>query len=233
MNGATLSATFRLLVAAICTIACSSAQTATQFTSIGTYSRPSGSQLFPGNDPHFRSQTLGNLYANSAFAHGYRHGYEQGFHVGDLDIHMGRDARLATKSKEYSQAGREYRLSFGNKQLFQQGYDAGFRGGYNDAISGAEFRASERWKTASAPFIEVLPTTRRAHFDEGVAAGYRTSQTENAPVSNMTAEYVERHCREISHDLYSLEYCSGFGRGYMLGISGSSSDSPKLASSKK
>lgn len=233
MNEAALRATFRLLVAAVCAVACSSAQTSTQFTSIGTYSRPIGSAQSLGNDPHFRSQTLGNLYANSAFAHGYRHGYEQGFHLGDLDIHMGREAKLVTKSKEYSQAGREYRLSFGSKQLFQQGYDAGFRGGYADAIFGAEFRASERWKMANAALIEVLPNTRRAHFDEGVAAGYRTSQTQNAPVANMTAEYVERHCRETSHEVYSLEYCSGFGRGYMLGISGSSSDSTKLASSKK
>jgi len=215
---------------AVCAVACAGAQTSTQFTSIDTHSRSAGSPQFLGNDPHFHSQTLGNLYANSAFAHGYRHGYEQGFHVGDLDIHMGRDARVATK--EY-QAGREYRLSFGSKKLFDEGYEAGYRGGYADAISGAEFRASERWKTANAALIEVLPNTRRAHFDDGVAAGYRTSQTENAPVANMTAEYVERHCREVSHEVYSLEYCSGFGRGYMLGISGSSSDSTKLASSKK
>ena len=221
------------MFAVVCAVACSSAQTSTQFTSIGTLSRSTGSPQFLGNDPHFRSQTLGNLYANSAFAHGYRHGYEQGFHVGDLDIHMGRDARIATKSKEYSQASREYRLTFGSKQLFQEGYEAGFRGGYSDAMSGAEFRASERWKTANAALIEVLPNTRRAHFDEGVATGYRTSQTDNAPVANMTTEYVERHCRGTSHEVYSLEYCSGFGRGYMLGISGSSSDSTKLASSKK
>lgn len=233
VNRATLSATFRLMIAAVCAVGCSSAQTSTQFTSIGTHSRSTGSPQFLGNDPHFRSQTLGSLYANSAFAHGYRHGYEQGFHVGDLDIQMGRDARIATNSKEYSQANRDYRLSFGNKQLFQQGYEVGFRGGYADASSGAEFRASERWKAANAGLIEVLPNTRRAHFDEGVAAGYRSSQRENAPVANMTSEYVERHCRQTSHDVYSLEYCSGFGRGYMLGISGSSSGSTKLASSKK
>ena len=221
------------MIAAVCAMACASAQTSTQFTSVGTYSKSTGSPQFLGNDPHFHSQALGNLYANSAFAHGYRHGYEQGFHVGDLDIHMGRDPRIATKSKEFSQAGREYRLTFGSKQLFQEGYEAGFRGGYADAISGAEFRASERWKAANAGLIEALPSTRRTHFDEGVAVGYRTSQTENAPVANMTAEYVERHCRETSHEVYSLEYCSGFGRGYMLGISGSSSDSTKLASSKK
>jgi len=218
------------MIAAVCAVAFSSAQTSTQFTSIGTHSRSTGTPQFLGNDPHFRSQTFGNLYANSAFAHGYRHGYEQGFHVGDLDIHMGRDARITTK--EY-QAGREYRLGFGSKKLFEEGYEAGYRGGYADAISGAEFRASERWKAANAALIEVLPNTRRAHFDEGVATGYRTSQTENAPVANMTAEYVERHCRETSHEVYSLEYCSGFGRGYMLGISGSSPDSTKLASSKK
>jgi hypothetical protein len=233
VNRMTLRAIFRLIVVLACAVAASSAQTSTQFTSIVTHPASSNSRQFLANDPHIQSQTLGKLYANSAFAHGYRHGYEQGFHVGDLDIHMGRDARIATKSREYSQANRDYRPGFGSKQLFEDGYQAGFRGGYADAISGGEFRASARSQAANAGLAEVLPSTRRAHFDDGVAAGYKSSESPNAPAANVTAEYVERHCRETVRDVYSLEYCSGFGRGYMLGISSRPSDSITLASSKK
>jgi len=236
VNWMNLPAILRLIISVACFIASTAAQTSTKFTSFtSVVSHPPGANTsqFLTNDPHLQSPTLGNLYANSAFAHGYRHGYEQGFHVGDLDIHMGRDLRIATKLKEYSQGGRDFQPSFGSKQLFEEGYEAGFRGGYADAFSGAEFRASERWKAANAGLTEVLPNTRRAHFDEGVAAGYKSSQNEDAPVAKMSAEYVERHCRATSHNVYSLEYCSGFGRGYMFGIFGRSADSITLASSEK
>lgn len=233
MNWTNLRAKLRLSTSLVCFIASTAAQTSTQFTSIASHPPGANTRQLLNNDPHLQSPTLGNLYVNSAFAHGYRHGYEQGFHVGDLDIHMGRDLRIARKLKECSQGGRDFHPSFGSKQLFEAGYDVGFRGGYADAYSGAEFRASERWNAANTGLGEVLPSARRVHFDEGVAAGYKSSQTQHAPVDNVTAEYVERYCREVSRDLYSLEYCSGFGRGYMLGIFGRSSDSVTLASSGK
>jgi len=222
-----------LIISVACLIASTIAQTSTKFTSVVRHPPGANTSQFVTNDPHIQSPSLGNLYANSAFAHGYRHGYEQGFHVGDLDIHMGRDLRIATKLKEYNQRGRDFQPSFGSKQLFEEGYEAGFRGGYADSFSGAEFRASERWRVANTGLTDVLPNTRRADFDEGVAAGYKSSQTENAPIDNINAEYVERQCRETTRDIYSLEYCSGFGRGYMLGILGRSPDSTTLASSKK
>ena len=208
---------YRLMVTFACVIA-SSAQTSTQFTSIPTSSTGASTRPFPANEPHLLNEALGALYANSAFAHGYRHGYEEGFHVGDLNVHMGHTAQLTT-SKQSRRTGHEYRLNFGSKLLFEDGYQAGFHRGYADAASGLEFRASERAKIASAGLSEVLPATRRSHFDEGLAAGFKSAQSQSAPAIQMSVDYVERYCRLNLTNVYSLEYCSGFGRGYMLGSS--------------
>ena len=224
--------TYALIAVFVGAIA-SLAQTSTQFTSVATGAPLSHARSFTANEPHIQSETLGILYANSAFAHGYRHGYEQGFHVGDLDIHMGRNARIAVKSSESGRASREYQLSFGNRQLFHEGYAAGFHTGYADAISGVEFRATERAKTAIAGLTDILPNTRRAHFDEGFAAGYKSAQSQHAPVAHINVEYVEHYCRQTVTNLYSLEYCSGFGRGYVLGISGTSPDHSSIATSQR
>lgn len=225
----------RTIYGLIFTLACAIAtvaQTTTQFTSIPARSTEASTPPFLANEPHLQNGALAALYANSAFAHGYRHGYEEGFHIGDLDIHMGRFAQL-TSSKQSRHRGHEYRLSFGSKALFDDGYQAGFHSGYADAVSGAEFRATERAKFAGAGLSEVLPTTRRAHFDEGVAAGFKSAQSQTASVAQMSAEYVERYCRLNLTNVYSLEYCSGFGRGYVLGSSRTSSDSNRIATARK
>lgn len=225
-------AAYSLIVVFACAGA-SIAQTSTQFTSLANHSATVNPRSFSANEPHIQSEMLGPLYANSAFAHGYRHGYEQGFHVGDLDIHLGRTGRIAMSSKEYSPAGREYRPSFGSRRLFEDGYQAGFHSGYADAVSGGEFRATQRAKTASAGLSEVLPNTRRVHFDEGIEAGYKSAQSQNAPIAHMNLEYVELYCRQSLTSAYSLEYCSGFARGYMLGISGMTSDSSRIVTAQK
>lgn len=142
---------------------------------------------------------------------------------------MGGGPRILTKLKEYQQPQHQYD-TFGSKQPFQDGYLAGFRSGYDDASVGLEFRATERARMASAGLQEVLSPTRRGHFDEGFAGGYKSSQLRNAPVERMTSDYVEQYCRKTRSGPYSLEYCSGFGRGYMLGISSTPAD--RLASSQ-
>lgn len=210
-----LRAIYGVMVALVC-VTLSSAQKSTEFTSFPTRPATSHTRPFLENEPHLQSEALGALYANSAFAHGYRHGYEEGFHLGDLDIHMGHDGRAIENTKAYA-AGRHYHESFGNKALFEQGYDAGIRSGYADAISGSEFRATERAKMASIGLTEVLPKTRRAMFDDGFAAGYRSAQSQHGPIAHMSSEYVEQYCRRTFTSLSSLEYCSGFGHGFVLG----------------
>jgi hypothetical protein len=195
------------------------AQTSSSFTSLIIPSAGVGSRIGISGDRHLQPTPLGSLCANSAFAHGYRHGYDQGFHVGDLDLQLGREARVIVTSKEYRQLAREYRSIFGSRELFEKGYQAGFRSGYADAITGAEYRVRERTNTASAGLNpDLLPPNRRAHFDEGFASGYESAQTQGAPSQGMTADYVEQYCRKTASGVYALEYCSGFSRGYVLGI---------------
>jgi hypothetical protein len=192
------------------------AQKSTEFTSVPTRSTVSRARPFLDNEPHLQNETLGVLYANSAFAHGYRHGYEDGFHIGDFDLHMGHDSRALGKSKE-CQARRHYRESFGSRELFEQGYDVGVRKGYADATSGREFRATDRTKIAGAGLVDVLPQSRRAQFDQGFAAGYRSAQSQHALAVQVSPEYVEQYCRRTLAGSQSLEYCSGFGHGYVFG----------------
>jgi hypothetical protein len=195
------------------------AQSSTSFTSIPVPSSAVNFRASIGSERHLQPTPAGSLYADSAFAHGYRHGYEEGFHAADLDIHMGREPALNLSRSESKQAVHQYRSFFGSKQLFEQGFDAGFHSGYSDAMSGGEYHLNQRVHTAAAGLSsDVLPPTRRAHFDEGFAAGYASSQSPKAPGDGITTEYVEQYCRTTASGPYALDYCSGFARGYLLGM---------------
>lgn len=198
------------------------AQGSSSFTSLVLPSATVTSRRGMANERHLQANSVGALYANSAFAHGYRHGYDEGFHIGDFALQLGGDVNLILSPKEYKQAPRAYRGDFGSKESFDQGYEAGFRSGYGDAITGEEYCLSRRMSTAAAGLtLEILPPNRRAHFDEGVAGGFASSQTSSAPKRGMTSEYIEQYCRKTAAGMYALEYCSGFSRGYLLGIRGS------------
>jgi len=203
------------------------AQTSSQYAPTSLPPISSASGPFFGGERHLQDSPVGALYQISAFAHGYRHGYEQGFHAGDGDVHMGRTVRVAPKSKD---GIRDYSATFGSKQLFQEGYQAGFRSGYNDAILGLEFRASERIRSVAAGLNLSLSASRRSSFDEGFANGFRSSHSSGAPVERVTAEYVEQYCRTSASGLHGLEYCSGFSRGYILGIADVPTVTDKIAS---
>lgn len=190
------------------------------------------SQAGTTNERHLQPTSIGSLYANSAFAHGYRHGYDEGFHSGDLALQLGRNLDVTSMPKEYRQSAHDYRTLFGSRQSFDEGYRAGFRNGYSNAIAGGEYQVSTRVRAAAAGLpADVLSPSRRAHFDEGVASGYKSAQTPNAPSGRMTPEYIEQYCRKTSSGAYALEYCSGFSRGYLLGIPNlTASEIPKSAS---
>lgn len=191
-------------------------QTSTGFTSLSVSSVSSAP--YTARERHLQNPGAGVLYTNSAFAHGFRHGYERGFGVGDFDLQMGRTPRLSFTKKEYAPTHREYDLAFGSRELFDQGYRAGFRSGYSDAMAGLEFQASERAKSAAAGLNAILPESRRRYFDEGVASGYNSARSPQAPQQAMTAEYLEQYCRANAPKVAQpLDYCSGFAHGYLLG----------------
>ena len=204
------------------------AQSTSSFTALSLPSAVASAQPGIASERHLQATPVGSLCANSAFAHGFRHGYDDGFHDGDFAFQMGRDFASVSLPKDYRQSGRAYRSEFGGKESFDQGYKAGFRNGYDDAITGGEYRVRERM-TAAADGLEtvVLPPSRSAHFDEGVASGYRRAQTSDAPSQRMTADYLEQYCRKTASGMYALEYCSGFSRGYLLGMA-----SPPAASTE-
>jgi hypothetical protein len=213
---ARLSVSFLVLAMAATS---SFAQGSSSFTSLVLPSPTVTSHPGIANERHLQPNSVGALYANSAFAHGYRHGYDEGFHVGDFALQMGRDVDLVSPPKEYRQAPRGYHSDFGSRESFDHGYQAGFRSGYSDAITGEEYRVKQRVSTAATGLsTDILPPNRRAHFDQGVAGGFASSQTGNAPKRGMTAEYIEQYCRKTASGMYALEYCSGFSRGYLLGI---------------
>jgi hypothetical protein len=198
------------------------AQGSSSFTSLALPSPTVTSRPGIANERHLKPNSVGALYANSAFAHGYRHGYEEGFHVGDFALQMGRNVDLVSPPGEYRQAPRGYRSDFGSRESFDRGYQAGFRSGYSDAITGEEYRLKGRVSAAAAGLsTDILPPNRRAHFDQGVAGGFASSQIANAPKRGMTVEYIEQYCRKTASGMYALEYCSGFSRGYLLGSGGS------------
>jgi hypothetical protein len=194
-------------------------QNSKEFTSLSLPAGTVTTNSFNSSERHLQGAPTGLLYSNSGFAHGFRHGYERGYHLGDLDFQMGRNARVPGKFKAYQQSGHEYSPGYGSRQLFEDGYNAGFTRGYADAISGLEFRALDQARSSAAGLSEVLPPTRRHYFDEGFAGGFRSSQLQNAPVEGMSLDYLQQYCRTTTSGPYALEYCSGFSRGYMLGTS--------------
>lgn len=188
------------------------------FTSLSIPSVSAASRPEAGNERHLQTTSEGSLYANSAFAQGYRHGYDEGFQTGDLDWQMGRSPRTMI-ANECGRAFRQYRPEFGSKRLFELGCQAGFRSGYSDAMTGGEYSMRQRMESASAGLNpDLLPPNRRSHFDEGFASGFRSAESPKAPTQGITADYVERYCRTTASGPYALEYCSGFSRGYLLGI---------------
>ena len=204
------------------------AQSSTDFTSVPLSSGSLQSRWLVATDRHLQANPVGALLLNSAFAHGFRHGYDEGFRVGDLDVQMGRSPLLVLKPRQFRQAAHEYKSTFGNKQSFQQGYEAGFRGGYSDATAGLEYRASERARTASAGLTDALAPSRRPYFDEGFASGYRSARSSNAPKMILSPDYVQQYCERTLLGTHPVEYCSGFSRGYIFASSEVSMASDKF-----
>ena len=194
------------------------AQNPTDFTSIPLSSSNTRVHWLVGSELHLQPTSVGALFLDSAFAHGYRHGYDQGFHAADLDIHMGRLAQQTTK-RDSRQATREFNNSFGNKTRFEQGYRAGLSAGYNDGFSGREYQASERAQLAASGLADALPPSRRQYFDEGFAGGYASAHVQSVSSKGMTLDYLEQYCQEKLLGSHPAEYCSGFSRGFIFGSS--------------
>jgi hypothetical protein len=196
-----------------------SAQQSVQF-----FSRTASKTTNPAMaDIHFQSTPAAALFYNSAFAHGYRHGYEQGFHVGDLDVQMGRNPQQVEKTTEFRHDVEGFKNGFGDKNSFRNGYRRGFRVAYREALAGLPFRGSLRTETAANGLSDFLQNEERTWFDYGFSGGYLTASGLSHP-SPVTVDYAEQYCQKTkaAEQQHASAYCSGYSRGYLLGESDSS-----------
>jgi len=156
------------------------------------------------------------LYQRSTFAHGFIHGYEQGYHFADLDYHVGRTDRKLNDIREYRDASSGYRSSFGDQNIFRQGYRQGFSQGYDDSIHSRSFRAAMAAGTVADSLKTYVGSNQE--LDAGFAAGYLAKQ---ANPQSMPA------CRDGN----SFGYCSGFALGAEFAAI-SSGTSPVIAKAR-
>lgn len=187
------------------------------------FSRPSPKAASSrAGDAHLQSTPTGALFYNSCFAHGYRHGYEQGFHMGDLDIQMGRDAQNFEKTAEFRHDLQGFDATLGDKNSFRAGYRQGFRVAYREALAGLPFRGTIRTENAAKGLSDFLQKEERTFFDQGFSGGYLTASKLTKP-SGVSLAYAEQYCQRAqpAAQPHIGEYCSGYSRGYLLGVSDS------------
>lgn len=159
------------------------------------------------DDYHLAADPARRVYQLSPFAHGYVHGYEDGFYLGDEDLHMARVPRSLQHSKE-SRRARGYESRFGDKDSYREGYRQGMLVGYQDAISGGEFRAITEIRRLAAMLSEAPAeplSSSSASFDRGFLEGYQAARSRSGD--------------ECSRDNNGRPpaYCSGYRTGFRLG----------------
>jgi hypothetical protein len=123
----------------------------------------------PGNsDHHLTGEAAKGVYAASAFAHGLRHGYEEGFHDADSALQL---SAFSIEDISFKKPAKiiGYQPSFGSKESFRKGYQAGYRLGYADSLKGIAFRMN-------GPAVDVAAVPDK-DFDQGVQYGYAAPGT--------------------------------------------------------
>jgi hypothetical protein len=116
------------------------------------------------DDPHLTQDSSRSIYADSAFAHGYRHGYEEGFHEADRDLHLSFFTLFTEDRGIRIPKMTCYKSAFGSKDSFRRGFEIGFRYGYVDSARGEDFRMI-------SPELNNLAVSDK-DFDRGVQAGF-------------------------------------------------------------
>ncbi len=177
-------------------------------------------------DRHVTTCDSRELFVRSAFAHGYMHGYEEGFHAGDSDLQIGRGARDPQALAGFRTAKAKYRVQFGDRGQFEEGYREGFRAGYSDSVQGVPFRAEAQSRIAAR---ELAPASQPVQsFDEGFREGYFGGRSQGVDDGRRQARYLANldfltdYCRARypgHHPADVANFCQGFKCGYALGYS--------------
>ena len=173
-------------------------------------------------DPHIGTGPSQRLYGTSSFAHGYLHGYEQGYHYGDMDLQLSHSAQNVKEMHEFRAGSSHYKKSFGDKTTFVQGYQAGFRMGYGDAMEGSEFRALLHMRELS----QELPSVDQAGapilnlaITKGYSDGVRTGLNDGRTNADYRPDGSDCDLSLRFKEPPSKFYCSVYSLGYRLGYS--------------
>jgi hypothetical protein len=185
-------------------------------------------------EAHLSEKGSSAIFSRSTFAHGYRHGYEEGYHLGNLDVNMGRLARV--KKSQFGHLNLGYASGFGPKKSFEAGFYAGMRAGYGDGFAGRTFRAVDSMRAIAAALDESSPGVDGANdsFDRGLASGYRDGfeHVESSEGPSGALDFRNVGCARLSSDNQASNnqasdkeadltaqgsYCDGYRRGFVLG----------------
>jgi hypothetical protein len=175
-------------------------------------------------ESHLTEAVSGNIYARSAFAHGYRHGYEEGYHLGNIDVNMARLPR--NKKSQFRGLSLGYSSEFGQRRSFEAGFQAGLKAGYGDGYDGRSFRAVESARAMAVTLEGSLSPADPggSYFDQGVGAGYRDGLAQGE-ASVPDAALGDPHliaCSNFHPDKpgeppAQASFCDGYQRGFALG----------------
>lgn len=175
-------------------------------------------------DLHLQETGSAVVLSHSTFAHGYRHGYEEGYHVGNTDITLGTMPRAKLTELHGLKLG--YSRQFGSRHVFEKGFHAGLKAGYNDGYLGRTFRAVDSLRSVADSLDESRPPAdpKFEQFDEGFLSGYHDG-LERGGSDQSTAAQVDFHsvdCFNIhpdkQRDLSARKsYCEGYRRGFAVG----------------
>jgi flagellar biosynthesis/type III secretory pathway protein FliH len=180
--------------------------------------------MVQAQDAHLNEPGSSLVLAHSSFAHGYRHGYEEGYHVGNTDITLGTQPRAKLKEAKGLKLG--YSSQFGPKKVFEQGFAAGLKAGYNDGYNGQAFRAVDSLRALAAWLEEshLPPDPTFAYFDQGFFSGYSegmergsASQASTGAIDFRQVECSASHPAKPGSPPDQDGYCEGFRRGFALG----------------
>ena len=161
-----------------------------------------------GASPHQEDAAV-PIVQISEFAHGYLHGYEAGYHAGDEDFQIGhvRESRNLREIKET--------FAKDSRPLFRQGYQQGFAAGYEDSVSGRDFRVVNALREIARGQEQSEP----ASFDLGLANGYAAGRTRGMEDQSADTDFdtASGPCPVTATTEGTRTYCEGYARAYSLG----------------
>ena len=177
---------------------------------------------FAQPDSHLTQDPAQRLFTESPFAHGYMHGYELGYHCGDLDLQMAHSPQNLKTVKQFKAGPHVYDRTFGDKNSFVMGYQAGFRMGYADGYKGNDFRAIAELRQLANDVPEVDQRSSPI-LDRALSNGYRDGVKTGLGDGRANVDYrpdgADCELALRFKDAPSPFYCAAYALGYRLGYS--------------